>query len=217
MDTFNTDDQLQILKQWLRDNGLALFAGVLLGGVLVAGWTGWSWYSERQARLASTEFEHLSKSLRAGDHKHADEIVTRLTGQYARTPYAALAALAVAGDQVRRSQFDAALKNYQWVTQSARDRKLRRVAALRRARLLWSLGRSEEALAELQTRKAGSFAPLFAELRGDILAGQGRPAEARQAYAEAMAGEIPPDQRAAIELKLNDLGAQPLPASPEGG
>ena len=64
------------------------------------------------------------------------------------------------------------------------------------------------------TRKPGSFAPLFAELRGDIYAGQGRREEARKAYAEALEGEIAPEQRAAVELKLNDLGAPGAASKP---
>ncbi|MGH8562021.1 MAG: tetratricopeptide repeat protein, partial [Nevskiales bacterium] len=116
--------------------------------------------------------------------------------------------LMLGADHVQRNLFDAALPQYQWVAEHADDRKLRQVANLRRARLLWSMGRSEEALAALQTRRPGNFAPLFAELRGDILAAQGRRDEARQAYTEAMAADTPPEQRAGIELKLNDLNSQ---------
>jgi predicted negative regulator of RcsB-dependent stress response len=228
LDTYTPDEQLQQLRQWLRDNGPALLAGLLLGAALVAGWSGWKFYTARQAQLASAEYEHLRRVLQStdtghtaqGDMAHAAEIVTALTTNYARTPYAALGALALAAEQVRRSQPEAALGQYAWVRDKARDRKLRQVACLRRARLLWSLGRSDEALAELQSRKPGSFAPLFAELRGDILAAQGRREEARQAYAEALAAaESTPELRAGIELKLNDLNgpASTPPAAAQGG
>jgi predicted negative regulator of RcsB-dependent stress response len=223
LETYNSDEQLQLLRQWLRDNGPALLAGILLGAALIAGWSGWKLYVTRQAQQASTEFEHLREVLQSGDAKHAAEITNRLTTNYSRTPYAAMAALMLAADQVKHNQFDAALPQYLWVTEHANDRKLRQVARLRRARLLWSMGRSEEALAALQARRPGSFAPLFAELRGDILAGQGRRDEARQAYTEALAAEgSAPEQRAAIELKLNDLNSQePVaaanpPAAPKG-
>jgi predicted negative regulator of RcsB-dependent stress response len=224
LETYNPDDQLQQLRQWLRDNGPALLAGLLLGAALVAGWSGWKFYSARQALQASAEYEHLRRVLQSADGEHggaqgqaahAEEIVATLTGRYARTPYAALGALTLAADQVRRGQHEAALAQYAWVRENARDRKLRHVARLRRARMLWSLGRSEEALAELQARKAGSFAPLFAELRGDILAAQGRRDEARQAYAEALAAaDYAPELRAGVELKLNDLSSDAPPATP---
>ncbi len=214
METYNPDEQLQVLRQWLRDNGLALLAGLLLGAALIASWSGWKLYTARQAQQASTQFEQVRVALQAGDSKAAEALTAGLTERYSSTPYAALAALMLAADQVKRNQFEAALEQYQWATQEASDRKLRHVARLRGARLLWSMGRSEEALAELQTRRSGSFEPLFTELRGDILAAQGRLDDARKAYTEALAAESTPEQRAGIELKLSDLnGQEPASAS----
>jgi predicted negative regulator of RcsB-dependent stress response len=206
LETFNPDDQLQVLRQWLRDNGPSLVAGLLLGALLVGGWTGWKQYTIRQSQQASMQYEQLRVALRSNETQRAEALARQLAEKYARTPYAALAALMLAGDQVRRSQFEAALGQYEWVRENARDRKLRKLAQLRRARLLWSLGRPEVALAELETRKPGALAPLFAELRGDILAGQGRREEAGQTYRDALAAkDLAPEQRAAIDIKLNDL------------
>jgi predicted negative regulator of RcsB-dependent stress response len=91
------------------------------------------------------------------------------------------------------------------------------VGRLRQARLLWSLGRADEALALLQVKRMGSFASLYAELRGDILLGQARAEEARQAYSAALAAEPSTEQRAGLELKLNDLNTGVAPATPKGG
>jgi predicted negative regulator of RcsB-dependent stress response len=215
LETYNPDDQLQVLRQWLRDNGPSVVAGLLLGALLVGGWTAWKQYSARQSQQASVRYEQLRLALRADEDQRAEALAAQLAGQYARTPYAALGALLLAADQVERSQFEAALKQYEWVRQEAGDRKLRKLAQLRRARLLWSLGRPDVALKELEGRKPGAFAPLFAELRGDILAGQGRHEEARQAYREALAAkELSADQRAAIELRLNDLNHAAAAAAP---
>jgi predicted negative regulator of RcsB-dependent stress response len=214
LETYNSDEQLQLLRQWLRDNGPALLAGLLLGALLIGGWSGWKSYSTHKAERASVEFEQLKKSLQTGDNKAAETSVIELTENYSGTPYATLAALMLAADQVQRGQFEPALKQYQWAVENAPDRKLSHVARLRRARLLWSMGRSEEALAQLDARRLGSFEPLFSELRGDIQAGQGRKEEARKSYTEAMANAATPEQRANIELKLNDLNtADPVSAS----
>lgn len=204
METYNPDEQVQVLRQWLRENGVALVSGLVLGALLVAGWSGWKLYSDRQARQASTQFEQLRVALQTSDNKTATEIALRLTQNYPRTPYAALAALSLAAEQVKRGQFEPALAQYTWVAEEAHDRKLRHVGSLRRARLLWSMGRADEALAALQTQRPGSFASLFAELRGDIFAGQGKFDEARKSYDEALEA-TPAEQRAGIELKLNDL------------
>ena len=83
------------------------------------------------------------------------EIGKRLTVDYSGTPYAALGALLVAADQVKRNQYEPALGSYQWVIDEADDRKLRHVARLRQARLLWSLGRADDALKVLDNPEAG--------------------------------------------------------------
>jgi predicted negative regulator of RcsB-dependent stress response len=213
LETYNSDEQLQLLRQWLRENGPALLAGLLLGALLIGGWSGWKSYSTHKAERASVEFEQLKKSLQTGDNKAAEASVLELTGSYSGTPYATLAALMLAADQVQRGQLEPALKQYQWAVENAPDRKLSHIARLRRARLLWSMGRSEEALAQLDARRLGSFEPLFSELRGDVQSGQGR-------KEEAMANAATPEQRANIELKLNDLNtaepgsASTTPASP---
>lgn len=204
METYNPDEQVQVLRQWLRENGVALVAGLVLGASLIAGWSGWKIYSDRQARQASTQFEQLRAALQTSDTKTATEITQRLTQDYAGTPYAALAALSLAAELIKRNQFEPALAHYAWVSEEADDRKLRHVGSLRRARLLWSMGRADEALAAMETRRPGSFAPLFAELRGDIFASQGKFDEARKAYGEALE-TTPGEQRAGIELKINDL------------
>jgi predicted negative regulator of RcsB-dependent stress response len=218
LETHNPDEQLQLLRQWLRDNGPSLLAGLLLGALLVGAWSGWKFYTVRQSQQASMQFEQLRVALQANESKAAEELAARLAAQYARTPYAALAALMLAADQVKRNQFQPALQQYQWVVNEARDRKLQHLARLRRARLLWSLGRAEEALAEVQVRKAGSFEPLFAELRGDILARQGQQEEARKAYTAALASKaVTPELRTSIELKLNDLNTETPPAADPAG
>ncbi len=208
METYNSDEQLQLLRQWLRDNGPALLAGLLLGAILIGGWSGWQSYTKHKAEKASVEFEQLKQSLQTGDSKAAEAAAADLAERYSSTPYATLGALMLAADQVRRKQFEPALKQYQWAIDNAPDRKIGNIARLRRARLLWSMGRSDEALKELQARRLGSFEPLFSELRGDILVGQGQKEEARKSYTEALAAASSPEQRASIELKLNDLNTQ---------
>lgn len=196
---------------------MALVAGLALGGILVAGWSGWDFYTTRQAQQASAHYERLRLAVQGSDSKQAEKVAAHLTSDYARTPYASLASLVLAADQVKRQQFESAVKQYQWVIEHASDRKLQHVARLRLGRLLWSLGRSDEALQALSPRRPGTFEPLFLELRGDILAGQGRHEEAKRAYSSAIESDISPELREGVELKLNDLntlGASAKPPAP---
>jgi predicted negative regulator of RcsB-dependent stress response len=62
---------------------------------------------------------------------------------------------------------------------------------------------------------AGSFAPEYDELRGDILAAQGKSSDARAAYERALAvAGTDPQRRELIEMKMHDLAAA-APAEPQ--
>jgi predicted negative regulator of RcsB-dependent stress response len=66
----------------------------------------------------------------------------------------------------------------------------------------------EEALKVLAVKPESSFEALFEELRGDVLAAQGKRGEAKTAYAGALAKLKAGDDaaRELVQLKLDGLG-----------
>ncbi|MEY3740400.1 MAG: hypothetical protein RLZZ192_1076, partial [Pseudomonadota bacterium] len=81
------------------------------------------------------------------------------------------------------------------------------VAKLRLAGLLYEQKEFDAALAQLKDPSA-PFAGLYADRRGDILAAQGKSAEARSAWNQAieLLGAINP-LTPVVKLKLDALGA----------
>jgi predicted negative regulator of RcsB-dependent stress response len=143
--------------------------------------------------------------------------MNRLRSQYARTPYAILGSLAFASELAQGNDAKAAVGHLQWAESYGKDGKLRRIASLRKARLLWSQGDVEGALASLTIKKKDPFAPLIAELRGDILLSEGKRADARAAYQAAL--DLSPENaaRAQVQQKLDDLAdVQPAAPAPQG-
>ncbi len=69
-----------------------------------------------------------------------------------------------------------------WAAENARDPGLRDLARLRLAAVMLDEKAYDDAMKQLAAEPAAAFAPRFAELRGDILAAQGKTAEARNAY-----------------------------------
>jgi hypothetical protein len=63
----------------------------------------------------------------------------------------------------------------------AKDDETAALARLRLAGIRLDEKKYDEALALLEAKHAEAFVPLYADLRGDILAAQGKPAEARAA------------------------------------
>ncbi len=222
MAAFDLEEQEQIseLKTWWKMHG-NLVTGVLLAlAVGVAGWQGWNWYQRKQAEEASLIYAAVQKGAMERDARRVRDAAGELTEKYSGTAYAAMAALISA-----RLQFDAGdIKNarvqLQWVVDKARDRELRDLGRLRLGQILFDEKSLDEALKLLDEAPAPSpaFAVRFGELKGDLLAAQGKQAEARAAYKAALEiqqnaekttasqGRGETQYRELLQTKLDSLG-----------
>jgi predicted negative regulator of RcsB-dependent stress response len=89
------------------------------------------------------------------------------------------------------------------------------IARLRLAGLLMQAKQFDVALAELDKAKSPDFAALVADRRGDVLAAQGKPDAARDAYQAAWKAMDPRlEYRQLIGAKLTALGAPPDATAP---
>ena len=87
---------------------------------------------------------------------------------------------------------------------------MRELARLRLAAVLLQQDAADKALARLQPVPDSAYKARFEDLRGDALAAQGKPAEARVAYqaaidALATAGEEAVTLREVVRIKLESL------------
>lgn len=201
------DEQLEALRRWWAANWVPLVVGVLIGLIVIGGWQGWRYWQRSQAMVASRIYGELQTQLTAASPEDAQATAERLVSDYAGTPYAAQAQLALAAQASEAQAYESAIERLSWVVDNSEDAGLRALARLRAARALWAVGRPEEALDRLDATVAGeAFAALYYELRGDILASQARLDEARQAYQLAADG-LPAADAGLLQLKLNDLKA----------
>ncbi|MCC6657497.1 MAG: tetratricopeptide repeat protein [Rhodocyclaceae bacterium] len=199
MATFDLEEQEQIseLKTWWRMYG-NLVTGILLAVAIgVAGWQGWNYYQRKQAAEASAAYAAVQKAAAERDAKRAREAAGELIDKYPGTAYAAMAALTSARLQFDAGDLKTAKAQLQWVVDKARDKDLRDLGRLRLAHVLFDEKALDEALKLLSEEPAQAFATRFNELRGDLLAAQGKKAEARAAYQAALARQVA-DQPAAI-------------------
>ena len=203
---FDEEAQAEQLKQWWKDNWMALAAGLVLGIGAIFGWEGWKGYQEKRAGEASQMFEELKDALTQAKAEDATRLGDTLVREHADSPYAAGAALFLAAESVNRGDFEQALTRLQWASEHGKDDGLRQVARLRQARVLWQLGRTDEALKQVDGAPA-DFSAMAEELRGDIRLAQGDRAAARSAYEKALAAVTEEDvaTRASLQRKLDDL------------
>jgi predicted negative regulator of RcsB-dependent stress response len=211
VEDLSDNEREEQLRRWWGENWLWIVGGIALGLGLLGGWQYW-----QKSRLQSAERDEASylavlDSLSRNQQDAAIQKADELRGRNPKSPYADQSDLALARALVDGRKFDDAARRLRAVADGSRDPELRLVAKSRLARVLAEQGKHDEALALLDVNEAGAFAPLFHELRGDVLAARGDATGARQAYDAALAassepGEGPSIDTQHVELKRDALG-----------
>jgi predicted negative regulator of RcsB-dependent stress response len=181
-------EQLDELKTWWKVYGNLVTAVVVAAAAAVLAWQGWNWWQRQQAAEASQLYMGVQRAAAQNDAKRARELAGELIDKYSLTTYAGMAALLSGKAQAEAGDAKTAKAQLQWAADNAKDPALRDLARLRLAAVLLDEKAHDEALKQVAGEPAAaSFAPRFGEMRGDILAEQGKPAEARAAYEAALA------------------------------
>lgn len=189
MATYDLEEQEQIdeLKTWWRMYGNLVTAVVVAVALVVVGWQGWNWWQRKQSAEASVLYTAMQEAAATNDAKRTRDIAGELIDKYSGTAYAGMAAMFSAKTQADGSDAKTARAQLAWAADNAKEDALRDLARLRLAALLLDDKAYDEALKQLAAEPAPAFLPRYAELKGDILAAQGKPAEARAAYEAALA------------------------------
>lgn len=209
---YDLEEQEQIakLKAWWGDNGKLVLLVIVAALLTIAAFQGWRYYKHNQAVGAVVLYGQMEDAERAGDHKKVRDIAAQIVDKYGSTPYATMAALAAAKAAFSSGDLAAAKTQLQWVLDRGREDEIKDLARLRLAGVLLDEKKPDEALKVLEAKPIESLVGLYADLRGDILATQGKTAEARGAYQLALdQSERGSTYRATIELKLDALGEVP--------
>jgi predicted negative regulator of RcsB-dependent stress response len=201
-------EQIQKIKQWLKENGPFIVAGLVLGIGGLAGWNYWQSYKISRAESAGVAYRAVVAAVDRNDADAALSELDALIADYSATPYANQGRLMLARLRVEQGQLDAAAGQLEKVVSTTRDTELERIARVRLARVLLAADRSSEALDVLDLSRAGSFAPRFHEIRGDVLVAQGEREAASEEYRLAL--ETTDDgiiDRQMVRMKLEALGS----------
>lgn len=204
--TDSDDEQLEQLKAWWAQYGKALMAGVTIGALALGGWFGWhEWQTHRQTQ-AALAFHRVERLADADQSGPAIDAARKVATAYSGTPYAALALLIGARVAMDQHDPDKAALFLKDLIAKTNQPDVVAIATLRLARVQWAQKHPDAAVKTLSAPPA-AFAPLYAELRGDILASQKKWPAAYAAYAEALSQPGP--DAAFIRMKQDSLPYQP--------
>ena len=200
------DEQVEALKRWWKENGTAILVGVLIGIAGIVGVWYWQNHKHTMAESGSVAFAEFTEAIQ----QHKDDVITAkfqsMQADYRSTPYAALAALAMAKHSIDKADLSAAETQLRWAMENATHAAITHLARIRLARVLVQEKKLDAALALIAEQTDPAFISDYAELRGDIYQQQGKLEEARIAYAEALTDpSLQGVRRSYLEMKRDDL------------
>lgn len=176
------EQQVQAIKQFWKDNGLVIVAGVVIGFGLL--W-GWRTYNDSQVASKESASAAYNTSLETlVDNESSEGLATFLSEQN-ESGYAPLAAMILAQDAVDKKDYETAKTNLKIAI--AGDSAIADVARLRLANVHLQVNEIDDAMLVLDTVASASFDNQVQELRGDALLAKGDFDGAQNAYTLAIA------------------------------
>ena len=220
MESYRTEEeQVEALRRWWSENGRSTLVAVVLALGLGFGYQGWKDYRQNQAEAASDLYQRMlqaysAPALSPEQQKIAVQLAEQLRADFEGSTYAQFAALRLAQAAVDGNDLARAQEQLRWVLGKAdKGSDVALIAQLRLARVMAAAGEPEQALAILEQGDEGAYKASYAIARGDVLLGQGRAEEAREAYSAALALAAGDGQRidlVAVQQKLQALNPRPV-------
>jgi predicted negative regulator of RcsB-dependent stress response len=206
-DYMTEEEQVEQLKNWVKQYGPTILAGVILAFILLSGWRYWENYENKVLTNASSVYDEML-TLRAQSNANGTLVqAKKLMSHYPKTPYAQMAAFMLARDAITNKNYPEANKQLNWVIDHSKSASLREIAKTRLARIFISQNKAQDALDVLNNVDDAHFNGLIDELKGDAYLLLNNNAKAKDSYQLALQ-ELPKEemsQRPLLQMKLDNL------------
>jgi predicted negative regulator of RcsB-dependent stress response len=199
-------EQIDAFKAWWKANGNKVLAFLGVAVACFIALQGWKSYQSKQSVDASTQYQQLIQT-DPKDVKAIQAISSQLMEKYSATPYAGRAALMAAKANYLAKDNKSAKAQLDWAIKNAKEGQIQDIARLQLATLQYEEKNYDAALETLSGKADEGFVGLYSDLKGDVLAAQGKTEEAKTAYKEALSKLDPQGQyRTYTQHKLEALG-----------
>ena len=187
VELYDEHEQGERVRKWIRDYGISIVTGLVLAFGGIFGFRYWQDHQANQKLVAANLFSVIQTEVERGRRAEAQAQFDALQAAAPRSAFVGLSALLLASAMVEDGRLEPAAQLYREILEKRRMESLWPVTRLRLARVLEAQGDLSEALAVLNAVSApAGHEAAWAELRGDLLLGLGRPAEARLAFEQAL-------------------------------
>ena len=128
------EQQADIIRQWLRGNGLFILGGLGLGILSLFGWDQWRSSQYRYAEEASSIYEELVDKIQINSQDVADSLLAELLSGYSGSPYIDHPRFRLAKMSLDHSDFEAAAGYLEAIVASTASDEILQIARIRLAR-----------------------------------------------------------------------------------
>lgn len=199
-------EQLAAMQAFWNKYGNMLMVLLIIAAGSYAGYTWWKRAERVNAAEASALYTQIQAAATAKDNAKVQRIAGDVRTKYAKSAYASMTALTAAKSAFDANDLKSAKVHLQWVADNGND-EYKSIAKLRLAGVLLDEKAYDDGLKLLATPFLPQFAGAVADRKGDILVAQNKLAEARTAYAAALAAmDAKHPGRALVQIKLESIG-----------
>src|SRR5210317_2315508 len=107
-DLYDTHEQGERVKSWLRENGSAIIMGLVLAFALMFGFKQWQSWETGKRQQASSEYQVMLSLIEADNLDAAVPNYEVLKSEYPKSAYTSMASLMMAKARLRAGQVDLA-------------------------------------------------------------------------------------------------------------
>ncbi len=221
-DHLTEEEQIQALKEWWKTYWKSIVIPVVAVAGGYYGWNVWEDQKTATAAEASDQYASLISAMETAPGSELSEekrsessvLATQIAQNYEGSLYADQANLILARLAVDEKDLPKAEGYLQRVVDAGANNAIKDLAKARLARVKLALNSLDAALALVAVSGDSKYASLFAEIRGDVLAAQGKTDAAKTAFQESMDSLSPQEfqRRSILQIKLD--GADILALSP---
>lgn len=185
-DYLTEQEQIELLKSWIKQYSRVILLGVLLAMICIFGWRFWQQREIKVTTRASKIYDEMLTARAQNDTLATAAQAKKLEKHYAKTVYGNMASLMLARDAVTKKKYDEASALLSDVMQHGQIPGIKQIARLRLARLYLTLNAPQKSIGILKKIDDKTFIGLIEEVRGDAYLLMKNNKLARQSYQAAL-------------------------------
>lgn len=199
-------EQIEILKNWIKQYSAVILTGVLIAAIAIFGWRYWQQRQNKILSHASALYDVMLNKRAQNDGNGTATEAQKIIDRFPSTAYAQMAAFALAREAVNKNNYAEAGKQLNWILDNSSVPSIRQIARIRLARVLIADQKPEQAIKVLKKIEDKNFNGLSNEVIGDAYLAMKEPATARQFYQQALSQLPNADvMRPLLQMKYDNL------------